>query len=93
MTVRAARRRLLAAVKLVLLAATVGLAVAGAVVATAGAGALWLQAQAGDAGGIQLERYMGWAPGLDVTVAVVAGSVVGLAWSRASGDRQEGQRW
>ena len=57
-------RRWLSAIKLVVLATTLALAIAaGVVVAAVGAGA-WMQAEAGGGSApAQLERYRGWARG------------------------------
>ena len=85
-------RRWLSALKLLVLAITVALAIAGAVVAGAVTAAAWLQVQAG--GGAErahLERYRGWGRGAEVVAVVVLGSGVGLAWSRVTGGR-EGRR-
>ena len=80
--------RWLSALKLLVLAITVALAIAGAVVAGAVTAAAWLSAQAG--GGAErahLERYLGWGRGAEVVAVGVLGSGVGLAWSRATGGR------
>ena len=84
--------RWLSALKLLVLAITLSLAIAGAVVAGAVTVAAWLEVQAG--GGAErahLERYLGWGRGAEVVAVVVLGSGVGLAWSRATGGRG-GQR-
>ena len=85
-------RRWLSAIKLVVLTTTLALAIAaGVVVAAVGAGA-WMQAEAGSGSSAQLERYRGWARGAEVTGVVVAGSVLGLVWSRTTGGDRERRR-
>ena len=85
---RSRPRRWLSALKLAVLALGMGLGLAVGVAASLMAAVAWLEVQGGD--GFQrarLERLADWVGGLELVGVVVLGSVVGLAWSRATSSR------
>ena len=84
-------RRGRAALKLVVLAGALGLALAAVVMAASTIAGAWIQAQVADGARARLEearleRYAGWERTAAPVAAVAFGAALGLAWSRAGGE-------